>query len=173
MELTPFSKADIAQLIKWIDSPQLNYLWSGPVFQFPLTEAQIIDHYKQKEVIPYLCQVDGRNAGYIELFRQGGGEFRLCRVFISAPFRGQGYSHKLIDLAIHKACAEFGANKLSLAVFSQNTPAKRCYHSLGFVTTKVESGTRNFNGEIWDLEIMEKALPTSTLPASSHYLTSI
>lgn len=36
-----FERSDFEQLINWIDSPEFLLQWSGPQFQFPLTEQQL------------------------------------------------------------------------------------------------------------------------------------
>ncbi|MGB5120359.1 MAG: hypothetical protein WBO13_05125, partial [Vibrio fluvialis] len=53
LTLTPFTAADYPQLIGWIDSDELNYLWGGPNYQFPLTVEQIEAHCAQPQVHPF------------------------------------------------------------------------------------------------------------------------
>jgi hypothetical protein len=38
--LRPFARADFARLIGWIPSPEFLVQWSGPIFAWPLDEAQ-------------------------------------------------------------------------------------------------------------------------------------
>ena len=49
----------------------------------------------------------------------------------------------------------YRAEVLSLAVFNTNTIAKRCYESLGFVETALEKGEHSWDGQVWDLILME------------------
>jgi ribosomal protein S18 acetylase RimI-like enzyme len=85
-----------------------------------------------------------------------GSQYRICRVFVSNDFRGQGMAKIMLNQLIEKARVEYKAQVLTLAVFERNVVAKRCYESLGFVVTSRESGTRSFDGELWDLLLMEK-----------------
>ncbi|HAS6046227.1 TPA: GNAT family N-acetyltransferase [Vibrio vulnificus] len=158
MELRVFEKEDYDLLIDWINSDELNYQWGGPKFSFPLDFAQISQHCAQPEVIPFVFVVSGQSAGYVELFKVAESHFRICRVFVSSRFRGQGMSKSMLVQLTKLAKMEYQASTLSLAVFDRNIVAKNCYKSLGFVVTSKETGTRSFNGEVWDLLLMEKRL---------------
>ncbi|WP_146490139.1 GNAT family N-acetyltransferase [Vibrio sp. T20] len=158
MELRAFEKEDYELLINWIDSDKLNYLWGGPKFEFPLNLEQISRHCSQPEVLPFIFVVSGVNAGYVELFKVDESHFRICRVFVSNDFRGQGISKKMLGQLVELAKEEYTTNVLSLAVFEQNTVARNCYESLGFSVTSSEVGTRSFEGEEWGLLRMEKRL---------------
>ncbi|EHK9055017.1 GNAT family N-acetyltransferase [Vibrio vulnificus] len=158
MELRAFEKEDYDLLIGWIDSDELNYQWGGPNFEFPLTSVQISKHCSQPEVFPFVFVVSGQNAGYVELFKVSESHFRICRVFVSGSYRGQGISKLMLGQLITLAKEEFNANLLSLAVFERNVVAKNCYESLGFSVTSIENGTRSFDGEVWGLIRMERRL---------------
>ncbi|MCA3992938.1 GNAT family N-acetyltransferase [Vibrio vulnificus] len=158
MELRNFDKEDYDTLICWIDPDELNYQWGGPNFNFPLDHNQISQHCSKAEVYPFIFVVDGESAGYVELFNVSECHFRICRVFISEYFRGQGLSKIMLKQLIKLAKAKYGAHALSLAVFERNKIAKGCYESLGFHVTSHESGTRSFAGKFWDLLLMEKRL---------------
>lgn len=158
MELRPFEKEDYKLLIDWIDSDKLNYQWGGPHFRFPLNHQQITHHCSKPEVIPFILVFEGKNAGYVELFKLSESHFRICRVFISRCFRGQGMSKVMLKQLMTLAQTKHNAQLLSLAVFERNTVAKNCYQSLGFQVTSHESGTRSFDGEVWHLLLMEKQL---------------
>ncbi|WP_319536969.1 GNAT family N-acetyltransferase [uncultured Vibrio sp.] len=156
MKLVEFKQNHFKQLVEWIKTDELNYLWGGPAYSFPLTVAQIKYHCAQEEVHPYLFSVNDENAGFIELYKVSDDHYRICRVFISEAFRGLGLAKEMMSLAIEKARNDLSAEMFSLVVFEHNTAARKCYESLGFATFTVESGTRYFNGESWKLLRMEK-----------------
>ncbi|RQW63709.1 GNAT family N-acetyltransferase [Vibrio viridaestus] len=158
MELRAFEKEDFDLLISWISSDELNYQWGGSKFSFPLDFAQLSQHCAQPEVIPFIFVVSGQSVGYVELVKVTESHFRICRVFVSNRFRGQGMSKSMLNQLIKLAKMEYQARTVSLAVFDRNTVAKNCYKSLGFVITSKQIGTRSFNGEVWDLLLMEKRL---------------
>lgn len=158
MILTPFSRNEYELLIRWISSEELNYLWGGPTFDYPLTREQISEHCAKPETNPYILVVDGKEAGFVELYRISEGHFRICRVFIADEFRGRGLSTVMLNALISKAKKEFHCSRLSLAVYAHNAAAIACYKSLGFEVTATESGSISYNGETWDLLRMEKVL---------------
>ncbi len=107
---------------------------------------------------PFILVVSGVSAGYVELFKVAESHFRICRVFVSNDFRGQGISKQMLGQLIELAKEKYTTSVLSLAVFEQNTVARNCYESLGFSITSYEVGTRSFEGEEWGLLHMEKRL---------------
>ncbi len=158
MELRAFDTEDYQTLIDWIDSDKLNYQWGGPNFTFPLDYLQIRNHCAQSQVHPFVFIVDGNRAGYIELYKVSDTHYRVCRVFVSNPFRGQGLAKLMLQQLLEFAKVNLKAHELSLAVFEHNSVARHCYESLGFVVASYEKGTRTFDGEVWDLLRMTKQL---------------
>ncbi|MEG3753755.1 MULTISPECIES: GNAT family N-acetyltransferase [Psychromonas] len=158
MEFTAFEEPDYDQLIDWIDSKELNYLWGGPAYEFPLSHKKIKYHCAQESVFPFLVKDEGQLVGFIELYEVSASEFRVCRVFISNEFRGQGKAQEMVLLAMQKAKIEFNANLLTLNVFSHNKPALKCYEKLGFKTTSNHVRELEFEGKVWQLIAMEKRL---------------
>ncbi|WP_375750766.1 GNAT family N-acetyltransferase [Vibrio sp. HN007] len=158
MKLVHFSEQYYDILIQWIDSEKLNYLWGGPHFQFPLTLEQISVHCAKPEVYPYVLVVEGKNAGYVELFKVSEDHYRICRVFIAKEFRGKGLSTSMLEALISKAKEQLNCTRLSLAVFTHNAPAIACYKSLGFEVVKTENNRVTFEGESWDLYRMERSI---------------
>ncbi|GEA61527.1 GNAT family N-acetyltransferase [Vibrio comitans] len=158
MEFIVFEESDYAQLIDWIDSKELNYLWGGPAYEYPLSHSQIKRHCAQESVFPFLARHEGQSVGFIELYRASPSEFRVCRVFIASEFRGLGLAQEMVRLATEKAHVEFNANLLTLNVFSHNGSAIKCYENLGFVTTSTQVGDREFEEKVWELSTMEKRL---------------
>ncbi|GLS92059.1 N-acetyltransferase [Psychromonas marina] len=158
MALVTFTDKDFKQLIDWISCDELNYLWAGPTYSYPLTVQQITTHCDQPEVFPFLFQVSGRNAGFIELYRVADDHYRICRVFIANEYRGHGLSKQMMANIIVKAQVKFNCKLLSLAVFEHNIVAKNCYLALGFDVVDTEIGTRVYKEKSWNLVRMQKQL---------------
>lgn len=158
MRLEAFTDNNFNQLIHWINSEELNYLWGGSTYSYPLTYSQIMSHCSQLKVIPFIFVVSGINVGFIELFHVSDSHYRICRVFIADEYRGKGLSKKMIESTIAKAHIIFHCNVISLAVFSHNIVAKKCYASLGFKEVSIELDVRRCVDKPWDLIRMEKQL---------------
>ncbi|EGA68937.1 putative acetyltransferase [Vibrio sinaloensis DSM 21326] len=157
MPLVPFKTADFRQLVDWIDSPELNYLWGGPAYDYPLTQEQIRQHTEQSAVSPFLFYHDLKLAGFVELFHQSSEVARVCRVFVDDKFRGQGVAQTMLYELIAMA-KEMGYRQLDLCVFANNASAIRCYQALGFAEYQRDHKSREFSGEKWTLIFMKKTL---------------
>ena len=158
MELVPFIAQDSKVLIKWIDSAELNRLWGGPCYQFPLTHEQIEQHCAQQQVFPYLFMHQGAKLGFVELYYLEQGCYRICRVFIAPHARGNGLAKQMLQSLMTLAKREHQCRHLSLGVFSHNTTALQCYQSLGFETVSSSISKDHNSGEEWLLYRMEKWL---------------
>lgn len=158
MILTAFAKEDYPLLLRWIDSPALNVLWGGPTYRFPLTAEQIAAHCAQPQVHPWVLQVDGAAAGFIELVEVEPHHCRLCRVFIAPDQRGKGLAKPMLQLAMRHAEQTLACTRFTLAVFEHNTAAIASYQSLGFTITSREPASMTVAGECWDLLRMTRSL---------------
>ncbi|EOX4352603.1 TPA: GNAT family protein [Vibrio cholerae] len=157
-KLIEFRPKDYQLLINWIDSDELNYLWGGPQFEYPLTIKQLQQHYAQDKALPFLFIVDNEAVGFIELYKVSDIEHRVCRVFIHPVHRGKSYGIIMLGLAITRAKIKYQSKVLTLGVFAHNQSAIACYEQLGFKTYEIVSGLRFFNGKNWDLVRMSQSL---------------
>jgi len=158
MQLIRFSEENNQQLIDWIDNKELNILWSGHSFQFPLTDIQLKQHYTNACVSPFLFMIDNKPSGYVELYKISEIEYRICRVFIAPNYRGNHYAMKMISLLLNHAKQNFNFKFITLAVYSQNTAAIKCYKKLGFIPYNIELNNIRNNNKSWDLIRMQKII---------------
>ncbi|MGF1742412.1 GNAT family N-acetyltransferase [Vibrio profundum] len=149
-------KADYPQLLQWINNDDLDLYWSGQTYQYPLTIEQIAEHVRKPEVFAFLYVVDGNHIGFVELYKETDKHCWICRVYIAEGFRGQGHSRVMLEQLMARAIQTLGSERFSLGVFVGNGAAQRCYHSLGFKTTAIESEIYSYRGKSYDLEVMEK-----------------
>ncbi|ADM96273.1 GNAT family N-acetyltransferase [Dickeya dadantii subsp. dieffenbachiae] len=117
MSLVDFTPADYPRLIRWVDSAELNLLWGGPTYSFPLTATQITDHLANPQFVPYLFEHQGDIVGFVELSQVEPHHSRLCRVFIDPAYRGRGLARAMLQAAIRQAVERFEAQAVSLSVF--------------------------------------------------------
>jgi RimJ/RimL family protein N-acetyltransferase len=158
MVLTPFGKHQIDSLIQWIDSAELNELWSGGSFSFPLDPQQLSQHLSKPKVHAYLFSNKGSAIGYAELNQHIVQECKLCRVLISPQHQGKGLAKIMLSQLIELAVTEFNVKRLSLAVFAHNYGAIRCYTQLGFSEIPNQTQLHTFNNQCWQLLFMQKML---------------
>ena len=69
-------------------------------------------------------------------------------------------SKGLVDLLSREGFEKLGFKHLLLNVFVFNTPALRCYRSLGFRPLPNRPKPRAYGGELWELVVMKKVAST-------------
>ncbi|WP_033581054.1 GNAT family N-acetyltransferase [Dickeya chrysanthemi] len=114
--LIDFTPADYPRLIRWIDNAELNLLWGGPTYAFPITLAQISEHLANPQFAPYLFEHQGDIVGFVELSQVEQHHSRLCRVFIDPVYRGRGLARTMLQAAIRQAVERFEAQAVSLSL---------------------------------------------------------
>jgi len=97
-----FQPQDYPRLLDAVDSLQALVQWAGPLFRFPLDEAQL-EAYRTSAMgqastrrISTACDAAGRPMGHIELNEIDGHSARMCRVLIDPPFRGQRFGRAMV-----------------------------------------------------------------------------
>lgn len=81
---------------------------------------------------------------------------RIGFVIVDDCKRGKGYGKQLVSSALKYAFEELNADKVTLGVFENNTPAIHCYLSCGFKIVKTEI-TESYKcmGKTWNCIEME------------------
>ena len=60
-----------------------------------------------------------------------------------------GYGKDMLNLALQYAFQITGAKAVQLNVFNENTMAKQCYASIGFVEKNIEKDVFPYKDESW------------------------
>jgi RimJ/RimL family protein N-acetyltransferase len=156
----PFQPHDYPRLLAAIDSLQALVQWAGPLFRFPLDEAQL-EAYRASALgdastrrIYTACDGTGRPVGHIELNDIDGYSARVCRALIDPPFRGRGFGRAIVRRALQIGFDELGLRRMDLGVYDFNTAAIRCYELEGFVKEGHLRQARRVGDEIWSLDLM-------------------
>lgn len=142
LELRKFEKTDFDRLISWVPDERFLIQWAGPLFTWPLDEAQLDKYLRETEgekpkryVFKAIRMADNEVVGHVEFdyinYEESTGT--LSRVLIGEPKnRRKGYGTEMIKLAIDFAFDKICLSRINLAVFDFNEPAISCYEKTGF-----------------------------------------
>jgi len=151
MELRPFTLSDAPTILSWIKDKTAFRKWSADRYPvYPPKPEDMAAQYTAKNVFPFTAiDDDGKIVGHIMLRYPDPSKsvIRLGFVIVDDQLRGKGYGKQMLQLAIQKAKQEYGAKKISLGVFDNNTSALHCYESVGFKIIGTDSYI--IDGEEW------------------------
>lgn len=156
----PFERRDFPRILRAIDTPEALMQWAGPLFAFPLDEAQLESYRLSADLQPAtrriytVCLSSREPMGHIELNEIDGHSARLCRVYVDPSRRRRGLGRAMVRQALHIAFDELGLERVDLGVFDFNTAAIRCYEAEGFVREGHLRRARRVGQEVWDLDLM-------------------
>ena len=160
--LEPFTPDDFAQLIAWIDNERLLTEWSGSLFGFPLTPADLAwyvrgaNDFAAPDVFIYKAveRATGQTVGHISLgsISQRDRSGRITRVLVGpGAARGRGYCAAMVRALVRIGFAELGLHRIGLGVYDFNHGAIRCYQKCGFHTDGTLRDVARYGGEYWSL----------------------
>ncbi|MED4202913.1 GNAT family protein [Neobacillus mesonae] len=168
IELKYFDRSDFKQLIEWIDSPQFMLQWSGPTFEYPLTESQLekyIENANSENAEAMIYKVieteTGKVIGHISLGRidRKHKSARIGKVLIGdQSVRGKGIGQQMINGILSIAFDELHLHRVSLGVFDFNTSAITCYEKAGFIKEGLlRDSSKNVDEywNQWEMSILE------------------
>ncbi len=161
--LEPFGPADYERLVAWIPDEAQLVQWAGPIFRWPLDDAQL-DAYRTPAGAPgstrliwrAVASPGGAVVGHVELNEIDRRDLAatLSRVLVSPGRRDRGVGRAMVAAALEVAFGELGLHRVELRVFDFNEPAIRCYEALGFRREGVLRNTRRVAGDRWSTLVM-------------------
>lgn len=165
MELRKYNPCDAKVIVKWLKNEYAFRQWSADRYdKYPLTADDMNNYYSQysEDELYKLTAVDeDKIIGHLTIrFIDDARKIaRLGFVIVDDSKRGKGYGKQLILSALKYAFEELKADKVTLGVFENNTPAINCYLSCGFKIVERET-IENYQcmGEIWNCIEMEVVL---------------
>ena len=163
LRLRPYMPTDAAVVLSWIADERSFRQWSADRYdRFPLSPEEMNRHYAQlaasNRFFPVTAEDENGIAGHMILrfTDENRSVIRFGFVIADSGRRGKGLGRTMLDLAVQLAFDEMNAKKVTLGVFENNEPARRCYRSAGFreVQTNDEE-IYHILGEDWKCLEME------------------
>jgi len=137
--LERFGRLDFDRLIGWIGSAEDLMLWAGPIFHWPLNQAQLAAYLAAAEGESPSRRIfravdDGEVVGHVELnaIERTHRSATLSRVLVRPGFRGRGTGETMVRRLLAVAFDEMRLHRVDLFVFDTNMPAIACYEKIGF-----------------------------------------
>lgn len=155
--LIPLKVEDLSEYVttlKTLDARMLLQM-AGENYHYPMTERQVLKEMLTPTHLHFKYMSEGleKIIGYVQMTRidTGEGSGRVGRVFILPEFRGMGYSENMLKALLEYAQKVLRLSALTLNVYAFNTPALKCYQSLGFVKIKSDSKYYETIDETWEV----------------------
>ena len=171
MKLREYRTEDAHYICSWITDEISFYEWSaGMLGDYPVDPDAFDAKIKASiaagrfMALTYADEND-MPAGYMIIRYPDETDDTLLRfgfVIIDPMLRGCGIGHELLEAACGYSRTVLKAQRTSLAVFTRNRKAMRCYAAAGFLQTGDMELYQVPPGE-WESVVMEKTLKGSTV----------
>lgn len=163
IKLEPLQKEDFKKILLWNEGKSAEFLlqWSGPFYEYPLTEGQLekyFDDYISKETdtlfVFKIINVETKEMlGTIELdvkdkINKIG---RVARFLIGESCRGKGIGKEALSEVVSFGFKKLNLNRITLGVYDFNTNAIYCYKKVGFIIEELKENYRTINNCSWNL----------------------
>lgn len=142
LRLRPYKACDAETIVTWIKDERTFYKWSaGKLGQYPLTAKYLNAYYESFAYADDFYEMtafdeDGIEGQLIMRFLdEEKKHLRFGFIVVDGEKRGRGYGKGMLKLAIRYGFEMLKAEWITIGVFENNEPARRCYESVGFRDT--------------------------------------
>ena len=152
LSLRAYKSEDAKHVAAWLTGEEEFLWWSaGNLGAYPLIPEALNAFYAEGiasgEWFPRTMEEDGRVCGQL-LMRwkdKGEGWLHFGFIIVDGSQRGKGLGFAMLSMALEYAFHIRRAKRVTLNVFADNAPARRCYERLGFV--RAGEFTQEIGGE--------------------------
>ena len=156
-------------MIGWVKSPEFLLQWAGPIFNYPLDNAQLDEYingaggdFVKRKIFKLIVADTNEVVGHIELndIDEKNKSATLCRVLIGEPsLRGKGIGTQMVTKLLTIGFEQLGLHRIDLVVFDFNKAAINCYKRAGFTIEGRLRDARRFGDQYWSLYQMSMLAP--------------
>lgn len=157
LELRLYKNTDAQIIVKWLKNEYAFHQWSADRYEgYPITADDMNNYYSQfsdDELYKFTAVDENEIIGHLTIrFIDNARKIaRLGFVIVDDTKRGLGCGKQLVSLAVAYAFDKLKADKVTLGVFENNTPAIQCYLSCGFkIVEKENIESYRCMGEVWN-----------------------
>lgn len=157
LRLRPYISEDAKTIAAWFDSEESFRKWSADQYKdFPVLPQQISDKYaeagREGTFLAFTAFDEEGIAGHftIRYVDEARETARLGFVVVDSKRRGCGYGREMLGLGLKYAFEFLGVWSVTIGVFENNLPARKCYEALGFHNNRNERpSVYQLCGEKW------------------------
>lgn len=155
MRVRPFIPCcDFDKIKNWISDERTHAMWCANLIKYPIEKENFENVMLEVSRFgdnPYVATTDdGEVVGFFcYSVNLETNEGMLKFVMVNPSQRGKGLGKAMLQLTIEYAFHITKADAVQLNVFLENTRAKKCYESVGFVVRETDVGAFNFKDESW------------------------
>lgn len=156
MRLRPFIPCcDFDEIKDWISDERTHAMWCANLMKYPIEKGNfdnfMLEEAARFESSPYVATTDdGKVVGFFcYQVNLSTNEGMLKFVVVNPSQRGKGLGKAMLQLAVEYAFNITKADAVCLNVFPENTRARKCYESVGFVERKTDADAFRFKDESW------------------------
>ena len=167
MRIRPYKPCDAAKIIEWASDKEVFDLWGGNLIgEYPITEDVLNNVYLNENgrcqeadnFYPMTAFDDSGMIGHF-IMRYINGNNKVLRfgwVIVDSTKRGKHIGQNMLKLGLKYAFEILKAEKVTIGVFENNTPAYKCYLATGFhkPSENLDFYTE-VNGEKWKVVELE------------------
>ena len=156
MKLRPYQSSDYDEIRTWTSDERAHVMWCAGRFPYPMTREGFEDQLAfltQRSGDRFFTAVGegGEVIGFFGLMIKPDVRKALLKfVIVSPEYRGKGYGHEMISLAVVIIFEKEDVDSVQLTVFSSNPAAFHCYSAAGFVEESRSERDFEYRDECWD-----------------------
>ncbi len=151
IELKPFTEEDFEPIKSWVSNAEELFQFAGPIFSFPLTDAQLRKYLDMEDKKPFKVVLKNtkETIGHCELNYENGNH-RLSRILVGIKdLRGKGIGEQIVSEMVQLFFQNPEINEVDLNTFDWNKAAIHCYEKVGFKINPEKSDKMTINGKEW------------------------
>ena len=151
VKLKKLKEEDFDTFKSWIKNKDELFQFAGPIFNFPITDGQLLNYINdnKREVYKVIHTKTNRIIGNAELNFENTLP-RLSRILVAKiDNRNLGFGKLILNKMLEILFIERKYFDADLNVFDWNTQAIKCYEKVGFIINPDIVYKQDNNGEIW------------------------
>ena len=123
---------DFDELMTWFDNERSVNVWGGPNFRFPFDRKTFLEDCHWPDMATFCLNSEKKIMCAFGQFYERDNRINFARLIAHPHMRGQGIGRRLVTMLMTISVELFELKEYSLFVYRDNTPALKCYQSLGF-----------------------------------------